>query len=175
MILCLDAGNTRLKCGLFDGGRWRMQGARLRRLRRPGGASLPAADAHRGLQRGRRGGPAAHRGAGRQARASADWLTSTAAACGVSNSYDTPAQLGADRWAALIGARPCMPAPAWWWSPAPRPRSTRSTQDGRFRGGLILPGLALMRAALARQHRRPAACQRPLARSGVMADNVPSS
>ena len=23
MILCLDAGNTRLKCGLFDGKRWR--------------------------------------------------------------------------------------------------------------------------------------------------------
>jgi hypothetical protein len=27
MLLCLDAGNTRLKCGLFDGKRWRMQGA----------------------------------------------------------------------------------------------------------------------------------------------------
>ena len=26
-ILCLDAGNSRLKCGLFDGKRWRMQGA----------------------------------------------------------------------------------------------------------------------------------------------------
>jgi hypothetical protein len=36
---------------------------------------------------------------------SADWLTSSAAACGVSNAYDNPAQLGADRWAALIGAR----------------------------------------------------------------------
>ena len=27
MILCLDAGNSRLKCGLFDGEAWRMQGA----------------------------------------------------------------------------------------------------------------------------------------------------
>jgi type III pantothenate kinase len=34
-----------------------------------------------------------------------DWLTSSAAACGVSNGYDNPGQLGADRWAALIGAR----------------------------------------------------------------------
>jgi biotin-[acetyl-CoA-carboxylase] ligase BirA-like protein len=42
------------------------------------------------------------------------WLSSSAAACGVSNAYDTPQQLGADRWAALIGARALHGGPAWW-------------------------------------------------------------
>jgi type III pantothenate kinase len=150
MLLCLDAGNTRLKFGLFDGGRWR---CRARSTTRPSmncPANCRPADAHRRLQRRRRGGAAAHRGAGRQARASPDWLcSSSAAACGVSNlRHARPTRRrplgGADRrarpaWRRLRGGR----------SPAPRPRSTRSTPSGRFRGGLILPGLALMRAALA--------------------------
>ena len=33
------------------------------------------------------------------------WLIATEAACGVSNRYALPSQLGADRWAALIAAR----------------------------------------------------------------------
>ena len=33
------------------------------------------------------------------------WITSVRAQCGVRNSYADPAQLGCDRWAALIGAR----------------------------------------------------------------------
>ena len=33
------------------------------------------------------------------------WVVSTASACGVTNGYDHPNRLGADRWVALIGAR----------------------------------------------------------------------
>jgi type III pantothenate kinase len=68
----------------------------------------------------------------------------------VINAYDDPARLGADRWAALIGAR------GWHAGPALVVMAgTATTIDvldaaGRFRGGLILPGLDLMRQALAR-------------------------
>jgi type III pantothenate kinase len=151
MILCLDAGNTRLKYGLFDGSAWRGQGAlqhdALDELI-SGLAARPtrivacnvAGDAVRQCIEALAAGLALP----------LDWLTGTAAACGVRNGYDTPQQLGADRWAALIGARAlhsgaCVVVMAGT-------ATTIDTLDdsGLFRGGLILPGLSLMRAALAR-------------------------
>ncbi len=151
MILCLDAGNTRLKYGLFDGSGWRAQGALNHDAIDDLRAELPAKPAR----------IVACNVAGEAVRQrietlsvslglELDWLTSSAAACGVRNGYDTPQQLGADRWAALIGARAlhagaCVVVMA----------GTATTIDvldetGLFRGGLILPGLALMRTALAR-------------------------
>jgi len=150
MILCLDAGNTRLKFGLFDGTGWLKQRAldyaQLGELP----AKLPEKPARivacnvAGEETGLRIEALAA-----QIGAPLDWLTSSFAACGVSNGYDNPRQLGADRWAALIAARalhegPCVVAMA----------GTATTIDaldgkGLFRGGLILPGLSLMRAALA--------------------------
>ncbi|MCK9380543.1 MAG: type III pantothenate kinase [Sulfuritalea sp.] len=151
MILCLDAGNTRLKYGLFDGDDWRLQGA----LDYPGFddliAALPAKPA-RIVACNVAGEAVRLRIAALAARLDAPlaWLTSSAAACGVCNGYDDPQQLGADRWAALIAARtlhtgPCVVVMA----------GTATTVDalddkGLFRGGLILPGLSLMHAALAR-------------------------
>ena len=150
MLLCLDAGNTRLKFGLFDGGRWLLQDALDYAAFDELPARLPASPTR----------IVACNVAGQAVRQRIEalagklglpltWLCSTAAACGVTNSYDTPEQLGADRWAALIGARAlhggaCVVADA----------GTATTIDaldasGRFRGGLILPGLTLMRAALA--------------------------
>ena len=40
------------------------------------------------------------------------WLVPQDAQCGVTNSYRNPAQLGSDRWAALIGARHLLGARA---------------------------------------------------------------
>jgi type III pantothenate kinase len=81
------------------------------------------------------------------------WIVPGAHAAGVTNGYDHPTRLGADRWAALAGAR---------WHVlqrgAPRPAlvvmvGTAVTVDsldaqGRFLGGLILPGFGLMLRAL---------------------------
>ncbi len=77
-------------------------------------------------------------------------IRSQAAQCGVTSGYREPAQLGTDRWAALIGARAardgaCLVVVA----------GTATTIDaldpaGQFLGGLIIPGLALMRDSLAR-------------------------
>ncbi len=151
MILCLDAGNSRLKCGLHDGSGWRMQGALNYDAFDDLVAELP--------QRPTRivacnvAGEAIRQRidalAGRLA-VPLDWLTSSAAACGVTNGYDTPAQLGADRWAALIAARALHAGPS-----VVVMAGTATTIDaldgvGLFRGGVILPGLSLMRTALAR-------------------------
>jgi type III pantothenate kinase len=78
-----------------------------------------------------------------------EWISSGAQRCGVHNMYTHPTRLGADRWAALIGARGYH-----------RNRDvlvvmagTATTldilgADGRFTGGHILPGVELMRQAL---------------------------
>lgn len=151
MLLCLDAGNTRLKFGLRQGAEWTLQGAaehdRAFSLLRETLTQAPARivacnvagdDIRRQVEDFAAG-----------LRCRVDWLASSAVACGVSNGYENPQQLGADRWAALIGARSlhagrCVVVVA----------GTATTIDmmdaqGRFRGGLILPGLSLMRAALA--------------------------
>jgi len=157
MMLCIDCGNTRIKWGLHNGRQWLEQGALLLTEidRLPGlFASLPlpaqviacnvASDEVRDLV---------------QAAVAAlglplIWAVSRAQQCGVKNTYDDPAQLGADRWAALIGARhvhagPCLVVNA----------GTATTVDvldaeGVFQGGLILPGVSLMRTALSRDTAR---------------------
>lgn len=75
-----------------------------------------------------------------------------AAWAGVHNDYADPSQLGVDRWAALLGAWRLVGAPTLVVS-----AGTATTVDlldlvdgrGHFRGGAILPGIALMRSALA--------------------------
>jgi type III pantothenate kinase len=81
------------------------------------------------------------------------WVVPGAQLAGVSNGYDHPSRLGADRWVALIGARWRVLSRG-----APRPVlvvmvGTAVTvdaldTDGRFLGGLILPGFGLMLKAL---------------------------
>ncbi|MDR2032261.1 MAG: type III pantothenate kinase [Azoarcus sp.] len=78
-----------------------------------------------------------------------EWVGSSAQRCGVRNMYAHPARLGADRWAGLIGARERHPDTAVLMVMA----GTATTldmlaADGRFVGGMILPGVALMRQAL---------------------------
>jgi type III pantothenate kinase len=117
MDLLLDVGNTRLKWGLHDGdrlarsGRGAAVGARWL-CRRAGGAGAGAAHARR--QRGRRHGRrAARRDAGRRGL-EAEWIRPQAEGFGVRNAYLDPARLGADRWAALVGARALHGGRRWW-------------------------------------------------------------
>jgi len=79
----------------------------------------------------------------------AHWIVPQAEQCGVVNRYRNPAQLGSDRWAALIGARKLL---------GEKPSlivvcGTTTTVDflsaqGEFRGGFILPGIGLMLRSL---------------------------
>lgn len=72
------------------------------------------------------------------------------AACGISNLYDQPAQLGADRWAALIGARALQSGPLVVATAGTATTIDALDADDRFIGGYILPGLRLMLESLAR-------------------------
>ena len=149
MILCIDCGNTRLKWGLRSGSGWAFKG------------TLPTADAAT-LRSCLPAAAPIERAIGCIVASSEvcaaiqaalpctlTWIKARDTQCGVTSRYDTPAQLGADRWAALIGARGlhgsgCVVVSA----------GTATTIDlldaaGVFQGGLIMPGVDLMRTALA--------------------------
>ena len=67
------------------------------------------------------------------------------------NGYCDPQQLGADRWHALIGARARFAHGALLVVNAGTATTVDAIgADGRFLGGVIAPGVALMRASLAR-------------------------
>jgi type III pantothenate kinase len=153
-VVAIDAGNTRIKWGLHDGTAWLDKGV----LATADAAWLrDAADEWPANVRivicnvaGPQIGEAIAASLSGRRDASIVWLHASAEACGVRNTYEQPEQLGADRWAALIGARArvagaCLVVCA----------GTATTVDlldasGQFRGGLILPGFDLMRGALAR-------------------------
>lgn len=80
-----------------------------------------------------------------------EWLRASPALAGVCNHYREPQQLGADRWAALIGARGLAPDDDLIVAVAGTALTVDTlTRDGDFLGGIIVPGLALMRKALAK-------------------------
>lgn len=68
--------------------------------------------------------------------------------CGVVNHYDTPDQLGADRWCALIAARQLHQGSAIVVMAGTAMTVDALTAEGHFLGGIILPGLLLMQDAL---------------------------
>jgi type III pantothenate kinase len=83
------------------------------------------------------------------------WAVSSAAEAGMTNGYDHPTRLGADRWVAMIGAHARMHQTN---GSAPKPMvvvmvGTAVTVEaidasGKFLGGLILPGHGIMLRAL---------------------------
>jgi len=152
-MIAIDAGNTRIKWGVHDGLAWLAQGA------------LPTADASR-LAEVSAGWPNADRvvacnvageavGAAISAALAArfrpvSWLASSAQCGSVRNGYELPERLGADRWAALIGARAQTMSACLVVCVGTATTVDWLAADGEFRGGLILPGVDLMRASLAR-------------------------
>jgi len=151
-LLCLDCGNTRLKWGLRDGETWRDQGAVpiediasltqvLAAMPRPAGAIACNV-----------AGPAARGALAALAETlgvDLAWSSSAAQQCGVKNGYQDPGQLGVDRWAALIGARSLRVSACLVVIAGTATTIDLLDADGVFRGGLILPGIALMRSSLA--------------------------
>lgn len=152
-ILAVDGGNTRIKWGLYRDGNWLAQGwtSTAQPQLDSQWNTLPAPE--KIIVSNVAGNAAA------QAieRACGEWqiaphfIRARQDQCGVRNGYAVPQQLGSDRWAALIAARHLYPQ-----------RDVLVVQlgtavtidtlaaDGRFQGGLILPGLSLMQDALAR-------------------------
>lgn len=151
MILCFDGGNSRLKWGLADASGWLEQGA----LEWQELVSLPARLAAWG--RPERALLASVAGPEAEAALQAllpgldlEPVRSTGAAAGVRNSYLQPGSLGVDRWCALIGARSLESRPCLVVSAGTATTIDSLDGEGVFLGGLILPGLDMMQAALAR-------------------------
>lgn len=156
MLLLVDAGNTRIKWAIAA------PGAAL------GEWTLHDAVSHAGLD----GAAGAWRRAGvaraivsnvagtdlRERIAQAlpegvqvEWFASTPARAGLRNGYRNPGQLGCDRFAAAIGARALTPGRNLVVATCGTATTVDAiSADGRFIGGMILPGLALMAGSLAR-------------------------
>lgn len=76
------------------------------------------------------------------------FAVASAAQCGVRNGYTSPAQLGSDRWAALIAAWHRLKGPCLVVNSGTATTIDALSGQGKFAGGLILPGLALMQRSL---------------------------
>jgi type III pantothenate kinase len=81
------------------------------------------------------------------------WVVPDLHEAGVSNGYDHPARLGSDRWVAVIGAYhrmltqgPCRPVVVVMVGTAVTVEAIDA--QGRFLGGIILPGHGIMLRAL---------------------------
>ena len=153
MILAIDAGNTRIKWGLWEDRGFIAQGSILtaRAAELPDALHmLPRAQAAIGSNVAGADVRATLAAALAPWRLEVRWIESVAAQCGVSSRYQNPAQLGTDRWAALIGARARCPGPCVVMNAGTAVTVDALSGEGVFLGGLILPGLELMARALAR-------------------------
>jgi len=158
-ILLVDAGNTRVKWALArtgaPAGEWIADGA----LEHAALDSL--ADAWRGhavtrvLVSNVAGSALRERLAALLARLwptlQPEWFSAQAELAGLRNRYRNPAQLGADRYAAALGAHTLYPGKALVVATCGTATTVDGVSaDGEFVGGMILPGLGLMLASLAR-------------------------
>ena len=160
-LLALDVGNTRLKWALYDalasGATVLAQGAvfleNIDKLAETDWAGLPQPDCVLGCIVA---GDAVKRRVAEQMEhwdVTPNWVVSSLQEAGLSNGYEHPARLGADRWVAMIGARhrllergsrkPCVVVMV----------GTAVTVEaidasGHFLGGIILPGHGIMLRAL---------------------------
>lgn len=167
-FLAIDIGNTRLKWAVYDaprpGAALMAQGAEflenIERLADGPWSDLPAPAHMLGCAVA---SPATRQRVMEQIDqlpgwdVSDHWVVPSAADAGLINSYDTPLRLGADRWVAMIGARHHVlrrlrsgdaPPPIIVVLVGTAVTVEAIDAQGRFLGGLILPGHGIMLRAL---------------------------
>jgi len=154
MLLLVDAGNTRVKWAVAEPdaapGEWIAQGAVLHTDL----DSLSAAWAGHIVSRAIVSNVA---GEAMRDRLTAlipvapAWFASRPELAGLRNRYRDPARLGADRFAAALGARTLAPGKSLVVATCGTATTVDAvSRDGDFLGGMILPGLGLMLGSLAR-------------------------
>ena len=151
MILAIDAGNSRIKWGCYDGGAWSAMGAVAHDQMRLMAIALHGNVLPQKIIISNVAGPQI-----RQALSAAleqfniplRWLQPTKMCCGVTNGYADPSRLGSDRWAALIGARREKLGPLLVVNAGTALTIDAMTTTGEFLGGLIVPGMRLMMRSL---------------------------
>jgi type III pantothenate kinase len=161
-LLAIDIGNTRLKWALYDaprpGAAVRAQGAEfLENIDKLADGPWQALASPQHMLGCCVAADAVKRRVQEQMEelwdVSAQWVIASAAEAGLTNGYDHPTRLGADRWVGMVGARHRMLAAG-----QPRPMvvvmvGTAVTVEavdasGKFLGGFILPGHGIMLRAL---------------------------
>jgi type III pantothenate kinase len=155
MILAIDAGNSRVKWGWHDGTTWNgLATVSLIEFAAANHDINPFAATHADP-----GKIIISNVAGDAAKqlivnwtsifdAEAHWLHGEAERCGVKSRYEAPTQLGPDRWAALVAARALHSGPCLVVNSGTATTIDVLSADGVFEGGLILPGVELMRFVL---------------------------
>ncbi len=157
-LLVIDVGNSRMKWGLYGPRGWTALGATpnsdIGTLALRDWHNVPRPVRAIGVNVAGEAARVRVEGQLTRWRLVPEWIVAGESACGVTNRYARPAQLGADRWAALIAARQRSRA-SELFPPAciVVNAGTAVTIDaldveGVFRGGLILPGIWLMLQAL---------------------------
>jgi type III pantothenate kinase len=155
-MLLVDIGNSRLKYARLDGGRlgsqhsgayaaWTVEDWRRQLFGGPAVAGVLAATVA-----GSDTETALRRAAGAAGVGSVEFVRSTATAAGVRNGYDDPAQLGVDRWLALIAAHRHWTGPCCVVDVGTAATVDALAADGTHLGGFIVPGPDLMVRSLLR-------------------------
>lgn len=146
--LLIDAGNTRLKWAVLQGGQWIEQGsaeyadltALLPMLKLEADCFIASVAGTQHEDQINTLLVSSH--------ITPTWLTAETRFLDVTNGYANPQQLGVDRWMGLIAARQRTRQPALVVSVGTAMTVDALSTDGVFLGGLIVPGLTLMQQAL---------------------------
>lgn len=151
-LMAIDSGNTHIKWGLHDGCCWLIQGEVAQdssMLLRQEWQDLPKPLCVMVSNVANTKTKAALSKLLSYWEVQPKWIAALAYQCGVRNYYSEPSLLGSDRWAALIAAwglqrKGCLVVDV----------GTAMTVDalsdtGEFLGGIIVPGLDLMKKTLA--------------------------
>lgn len=151
-MLCIDCGNTRLKWACHDGAAWQAEGVLAYDSLAAQAPQLVAWQAaSKVVVSNVAGAAAADRLRAVLPRdAALSFLASSDRACGVHNDYLRPEALGVDRWCALVGAWGLRPVASLVISAGTATTIDTLDERGHFLGGFILPGVDMMRTALAR-------------------------
>ena len=155
MILLLDAGNSRLKWAILrnghfeNGGVLDLAGGAIKGLASAAWAELGTPESV--LVANVNGEPfrrALNSWVKRHWKLTPDYMVAEAEMFGIRNAYAEPARLGIDRWLALLAARELFNGPLCIVDCGTALTIDALAQDNRHLGGLIIPGLKLMRDAL---------------------------
>lgn len=155
MILLLDIGNTRIKWARLEGDRLGAQEAEVhleadldpvleRVFDGPAPARVFASNVAGPLM-----AAALREVCETRYNLRPEFLVPAPEACGVKNGYKDPTRLGADRWAAVLGAYHRHGGPACVLDAGTAITMDAVDAEGRHLGGLIAPGPQTMRRALA--------------------------
>lgn len=149
MKLLIDAGNTRIKWAIVNGDKWLRAGALLveqanelpqlfkldsENIEQVWASNVAGEEVARHIRKIRAG--------------QINFIVAKEMQCGAHNSYSDAGQLGSDRWAALIAAWHLVRGKCMVVNCGTAITIDTLSGQGKFLGGLILPGVELMQRNL---------------------------